>query len=145
MPSTNYTYVNGKFVPDHKAVVSIRDRGFLYGDGCFETLRLYTGQLFRFPEHLVRLGDGLAELGIEMWLSPAELRATCQALKKLNDVRDGVARIYQSRDSIVVTVLPREFPARELHVIVSSIRSVNFDSIIHGSCGVSIMLSNRIL
>ena len=122
MPSTNYTYVNGKFVPDHKAVVSIRDRGFLYGDGCFETLRLYTGQLFRFPEHLVRLGDGLAELGIEMWLSPAELQAACRALLKLNDVCHGVARIYQSRDSIVITVLPREFPARELHVIVSSIR-----------------------
>ena len=33
-----------------------------------------------------------------------------------------MARIYQSRDSIVITVLPREFPARELHVIVSSIR-----------------------
>ena len=122
MPSTNYAYVNGKFVPEPKAVVSIRDRGFLYGDGCFETLRMYTGQLFRFPEHLVRLGAGLAELGIEMWLSPAELRAACQALRKLNEVRDGVARIYQSRDSIVVTVQPRDFPTHELHAIVSTIR-----------------------
>ena len=122
MPSTNYAYVNGKFVPEHKAVVSIHDRGFLYGDGCFETLRMYAGRLFRLPDHLVRLGAGLAELGIEMWLSPDELQAAYQVLRKLNDVRNGVARIYQSRDSIVVTVQPREFPARELQAIVSSVR-----------------------
>ena len=122
MPSTNYAYVNGRFVPDHKAVVNIADRGFLYGDGCFETLRIYNGQLFRFPEHLVRLGAGLDALGIEAWLSPAELRAACRALMRFNDVAQGVARIYQSRDSIVVTVQAREFPGRELHAIVSTIR-----------------------
>ena len=122
MPSTNYAYVNGKFVPEPNAVVSIRDRGFLYGDGCFETLRVYTGRLFRFPEHLVRLPAGLAELGIESWLSPAELQAACQALIRLNAVADGVARFYQSRDSIVVTVHPREFSVRELHAIISTVR-----------------------
>jgi len=122
MPSTNYAYVNGKFVPEHKAVVSIGDRGFLYGDGCFETLRVYDWKLFRLPEHLVRLFAGLTALGIEPWLSPAELRAAGRALMRFNDVRDGVARIYQSRDSIVVTVQPREFPARALHAIVSTVR-----------------------
>ena len=122
MPSTNYAYVNGKFVPDHKAVVSITDRGFLYGDGCFETLRVYDGQMFRFAEHLIRLSTGLTALGIEACLSPAELRAACRALMQFNEVQNGVARIYQSRDSIVVTVQPREFPARELRAIVSTVR-----------------------
>ena len=122
MPSTNYAYVHGKFVPEHKAVVSIADRGFLYGDGCFETLRIYSGRMFRMPEHLVRLFAGLQALGIEAWLSPEELRAACRALMQLNDVRNGVARIYQSRDSIVVTALAREIPARELHAIVSTVR-----------------------
>ena len=122
MPSTNYAYVNGKFVSAAKAVVSISDRGFLYGDGCFETLRVYDGKMFRFAEHLVRLFAGLKTLGIEPWLSPAELRAACQALRRYNDVRNGVARIYQSRDSIVVTVQAREFPVRELHAIVSTVR-----------------------
>ncbi|MEI8314522.1 MAG: aminotransferase class IV [Verrucomicrobiota bacterium] len=122
MPSTNYAYVNGKFVPDHKAVVSIADRGFLYGDGCFETLRVYDGRIFRWNEHLARLFAGLNALGIEASLSPAELRAACRALVQFNDVRNGVARIYQSRDSIVITVQPREFPARELYAIVSTVR-----------------------
>ena len=125
MPSTNYAYVNGKFVPEHKAVVSIGDRGFLYGDGCFETLRVYDGKMFRLPEHLVRLSAGLNALGIEAWLSPAELRAACRALMRFNDVRNGVARIYQSRDSIVVTVQSREFPVREIHAIVSTVRLDN--------------------
>ena len=122
MPSTNYAYVNGKFVPDHKAVVSIGDRGFLYGDGCFETMRVYDGRTFRWTEHLARLFDGLNALGIEAALSPAELRAACQALLRFNEVRTGVARIYQSRDSIVITAQTREFPARELHAIVSTVR-----------------------
>ena len=122
MPSINYAYVNGKFVPEHKAVVSIGDRGFLYGDGCFETMRVYDGRVFRWTEHLARLFDGLNTLGIEASLSPAELRAACQALLRFNEVRTGVARIYQSRDSIVITAQAREFPARELHAIVSTVR-----------------------
>ena len=125
MPSTNYAYVNGKFVRDQEAVVSIADRGFLYGDGCFETMRVYDGRIFRWTEHLARLFDGLNALGIEALLSPAELRAACQALLRLNDVRNGVARIYQSRDSIVITVQPREFLAREIYAIVSTIRLDN--------------------
>ena len=122
MPSTNYAYVNGKFVPDHKAVVSIGDRGFLHGDGCFETMRVYDGRIFRWTEHLVRLIDGRNALGIEAALSPAELRAACQALLRFNEVRTGVTRIYQSRDSIVITAQTREFPARELHAIISTVR-----------------------
>lgn len=122
MPSTNYAFVNGRFVPAHKAVVSISDRGFLYGDGCFETLRVYDGQMFRFAEHLVRLSAGLNALGIEPWLSPAELRAVCRALMRFNEVRNGVARLYQSRDSIVVMVQSCDLPARELRAIVSTVR-----------------------
>ncbi|MEI8062813.1 MAG: aminotransferase class IV [Verrucomicrobiota bacterium] len=122
MPSTNYTYVNGKFVPNHKAVVSIADRGFLYGDGCFETLRVYDGRIFRWNEHLARLFDGLNAFGIEASLSPAELRAACQALLRFNEVCTGVTRIYQSRDSIVITAQTRDFPARELYAIVSTVR-----------------------
>jgi hypothetical protein len=43
VPSINYAYINGNFVPETEARVSIFDRGFLHGDGAFETMRVYYG------------------------------------------------------------------------------------------------------
>src|SRR5213594_4424346 len=72
MQSTYYAYVSGRFVPENEATVSIFDRGFLYGDGCFETMRVYGKRIFRAAEHLNRLAAGVRILGIEMILSDEE-------------------------------------------------------------------------
>lgn len=122
MPSKLYAYVNGRFVPEAQARVSIFDRGFLYGDGVFETMRVYEGKLFRASQHLGRLFVGLRALGMESLLSAEELRAALAALIRYNNVSDGVARIQQSRDSVVVTVQPRRFAPQQLQAIVSTIR-----------------------
>lgn len=121
MPSIQYAYVNGRFVPESAAAVSIFDRGFLYGDGCFETLRVYDGRLFRPLPHFARLRTGLKLLEIELPFSPEELRAVCGALGRRNNVTTGVARIYQTRDSLVVTVQPQHFEAREIRAIISRV------------------------
>jgi len=121
MPSTNYAYVNGHFVRETEARVPISDRGFLYGDGVFETMRVYDGHVFRALEHFERLRAGLEMLEIEALLSPAELHAVCRALIRWNNVRDGVARVYRTRDSIVATVIERSFPPRELRAMVSTL------------------------
>jgi branched-chain amino acid aminotransferase len=122
MPSISYAYVNGRFVPEQQARVSIFDRGFLYGEGCFETMRVYGGKIFRLTEHLNRLEAGLNRLGIPMLLSHEELRAVCELLIQSNAVTDGVARIYQTEQSIVVRAASRELPARTLQAIVSNWR-----------------------
>jgi branched-chain amino acid aminotransferase len=57
MNDTLYS-LNGEIVPESKAVVSVTDRGFLYGDGLFETLHAYGQKLFRLPQHLERLEKG---------------------------------------------------------------------------------------
>lgn len=122
MASINYAYVNGRFVPEDRAAVSISDRGFLYGDGVFETMRVYGGRVFRVLEHFHRLFEGLQALGIESPFSPEELRAVCRVLTRYNNVADGVARVYLTRDSIVATVKTREFAPRELRAIVSGVQ-----------------------
>lgn len=122
MPSTNYAYVNGRFVPENEATVSIFDRGFLYGDGVFETMRVYDGRVFRAVEHMGRLSLGLRALGIEALLSPEELRAAGRALIRYNSVREGVARVYQTRDSVAVTVQCRRFDPHALEAIISHVR-----------------------
>lgn len=122
MPSSNYAFVNGRFLPEERATVSIFDRGFLYGEGCFETMRIYAGRVFRPLEHFDRLVTGLRTLGIEPVFSPEELRAICRSLVQRNNLADGVARVYVTRDSTVVTGQPREFHPRRLRAIVSTVR-----------------------
>lgn len=136
MRSNNYAYVNGRFVPESEATVSIFDRGFLYGDGCFETMRVYDGKIFRLYNHLQRLLAGLKALHIGRELTQEDIRAALLELVERNQVRSGMARIYVTgginrwgvkarapgEPTLVATT--QELPARpgDLRAVISSIR-----------------------
>jgi len=123
VPSTNYAYVNGKLVPESEAQVSIFDRGFLHGDGAFETMRVYAGKIFLLDQHLTRLADALTALQI-----PAEppMHSLIQEVVARNSVQEGVVRLTvtrgQDNPTIIVTAQPRKFEVRPLRAIVSTIR-----------------------
>lgn len=68
-------YVDGTFFTPEQARVSAFDRGFLYGDGVFESLRTYEGSPFRLDAHLARLAEALDEVGITGAPDPAKLQA----------------------------------------------------------------------
>lgn len=57
-------YINGKILPEGKAVVSVFDRGLNYGDGLFETIKAYNGKPAFLNDHLRRLKSGVALIGI---------------------------------------------------------------------------------
>jgi branched-chain amino acid aminotransferase len=65
--------IDGSLVPPERAVVSVFDRGFLYGDSVFETLRTYGGAPFDLPEHLARLERSAARVFIPLPVSLVEL------------------------------------------------------------------------
>lgn len=67
--------IDGRIVPPERAVVSVFDRGFLYGDSVFETLRTYQGRLFALQEHLERLQQSAARVLIPLPVSLEVLRA----------------------------------------------------------------------
>ncbi|HLD84662.1 MAG TPA: D-amino acid aminotransferase [Coxiellaceae bacterium] len=58
-------YLNGQFVPQEKATVSIMDRGFLFGDGVYEVVPIFQGKLFRCDAHLARLDRSLNAIQIK--------------------------------------------------------------------------------
>ena len=58
-------YLNGEFVSLEEARIGVEDRGFLYGDALYESIRLYSGGFFRFREHWQRLAQGAVALKIE--------------------------------------------------------------------------------
>ena len=62
-------YLNGKFLPIEEAKVPVLDRGFIFGDGVYEVVPVYSRVPFRLEEHLVRLERSLAETGIRNPLS----------------------------------------------------------------------------
>jgi D-alanine transaminase len=75
-------YLNGEYASLRDAKVSVLDRGFIFGDGVYEVVPAYGGKLFRFDEHMARLGRSLAKLRIpnplkaEQWLERARRLAT---------------------------------------------------------------------
>src|SRR5262245_1928597 len=92
-----FALVNGNFVPEEQATVSIFDRGFLYGDGLFETVRIYGGKVFRFNRHLERLADGLKTLKFIIPSAPPTLMHWLNDLIRRNLVQEGFARIIVTR------------------------------------------------
>ncbi|MFA5192234.1 MAG: aminotransferase class IV [Verrucomicrobiia bacterium] len=90
-------YRNGEYVPEEMAGISPFDRGLLYGDGLFETLRCYDGKFFRLDRHIERLRSGLKRLEIPLALDEPGFAGVLRELARQNNVASGVARIVVTR------------------------------------------------
>src|ERR1051326_1223787 len=90
-------FLNGNFVAQEEAVVSVFDRGFLYGDGLFETMRIYNGKPFRWPQHWERFARGADYLKIRPPFSSETLRDYVEELIARNDLPDALLRLTLSR------------------------------------------------
>ncbi len=88
-------FLNGAFVAEADAMVSIRDRAFLFGDAVYEALRARAGRYFEPDRHMHRLRYGLNQLRITMSdVELARLLPTGEALLRLNDLLLADALLY---------------------------------------------------
>lgn len=90
-------FLNGNFMPEADAVVPLNDRGFLLGDGLFETVRVAGGKTFRFAQHLERLSRGADFLKIKLPFTPKEIQKFAVQLIEQNAMSEGVLRVMLSR------------------------------------------------
>jgi branched-chain amino acid aminotransferase len=90
-------FLNGQFVPAEQAVISVFDRGFLYGDGLFETLRVFNGKPFRWTQHRERLERGAEFLKIKLPFPRHALRGLVEQLISRNQMPDALLRVTLSR------------------------------------------------
>ncbi len=90
-------YVNGEIVPKSKAVVSVFDHGFLYGDGVFEGIRAYNGRVFRLREHLSRLEHSARAIMLDLPKNLAEIEEITLETLRLNELHDAYIRLIVSR------------------------------------------------
>ena len=89
--------LNGRIVPAEEAQVSVFDHGLLYGDGLFETLRVYGGRFFRLGAHLARLSAGASQLSLELPWSPEQLSDAIRQTAATNEIADGSVRLTVTR------------------------------------------------
>ncbi|MBM2575244.1 D-amino-acid transaminase [Jannaschia sp. Os4] len=90
-------YVNGEFVPEAEAKVSVFDRGFLFADGVYEVTSVLGGKLIDFEGHAVRLERSLRELGMAMPMSRDDLLAIHRRLVAENGIEDGLVYLQVTR------------------------------------------------
>jgi branched-chain amino acid aminotransferase len=76
-------YLDGRFVDEADAKVSVFDHGLLYGDGIFEGIRLYGGNVFRLDEHLERFENSAKAILLDLPLTRAEWsHAVCETCRE---------------------------------------------------------------
>ncbi|CAN5679964.1 branched-chain-amino-acid transaminase [soil metagenome] len=90
-------YLDGEFVPESEAKVSVFDHGLLYGDGIFEGIRFYNGRVFRLDEHLDRLWDSARSICLEIPISREEMTEALLETIRQNGLKDGYIRQIVTR------------------------------------------------
>ncbi len=90
-------FVDGQIISADEARVAVDDRAFLYGDGLFETVRVYSSLCFRLEAHIDRLYASCDALAIEPPMSADMLAVSARQLVDANSVHDGVLRLRISR------------------------------------------------
>ncbi|MBO8179035.1 MAG: branched-chain-amino-acid transaminase [Archaeoglobus sp.] len=90
-------YIDGEFVPENEAKISIFDHGFLYGDGVFEGIRAYNGRVFRLKEHIDRLYDSAKAIDLEIPLTKEEFMEIILETLRKNNLRDAYIRPIVTR------------------------------------------------
>lgn len=90
-------YLNGLFTPLENANVSILDRGFCYGDGLFETMRVCKGKVFKLDDHIERLFKSLPLIFIDLPMTPGEVKAVVQETQNRNKNKNAIIRLTVTR------------------------------------------------
>ncbi|ETX14148.1 D-amino acid aminotransferase [Roseivivax halodurans JCM 10272] len=90
-------YVNGEYLPETEAKVSIFDRAFLMADGVYEVTSVLGGKLIDFDGHAKRLDRSLSELDMPSPMGRDELLEIHRELVRLNEIEDGLIYLQVTR------------------------------------------------
>ena len=80
-------FIDGKFLPEAEAKISVFDHGLLYGDGIFEGVRFYNGRVFRLDEHTDRLWDSARSICLEIPMSKEAMSEALLETIRRNDLQ----------------------------------------------------------
>ncbi|OGD22165.1 MAG: branched-chain-amino-acid transaminase [Candidatus Aminicenantes bacterium RBG_16_63_16] len=99
-------YLNGKFVRESQARISVFDQGVLFGDGVFEGIRVYAGRIFKCAEHVDRFFSSAKAIMLDLGLSRGEVTEVIAETCNCNDITDGYVRLVATRGIGDLGLLP---------------------------------------
>jgi len=114
-------FLDGKFVTQSEAKVSVFDHGLLYGDGIFEGVRFYNGRVFRLEEHTDRLWDSARSICLELPMSKDAMNEALLETVRRNDLRDGYIRQIVTRGVGNLGLNPAQCEKPSVIIIATSI------------------------
>jgi D-alanine transaminase len=131
-------YLNGDFLPESKAHVSVLDRGFIFGDGIYEVIPVYGGKLFRFSEHMSRLQNSLDAIKIINPLSTTEWGKTLTELIHLNDDGDLSLYLQVTRGSAIRDHALPENPVPTVFAMCNTLKPLESEIIDKGVAAITL-------
>ena len=114
-------WIDGKLVPAEDARISVMDHGLLYGDGCFEGIRIYNGRIFKLRSHLRRMWDSASELRLDPPYSFDEVERAIRETVAANELVDGYIRLVFTRGVGTLGLHPFLCPVPTVFVIADTI------------------------
>lgn len=115
-------YINGELLPTEEAKISVFDRGLLYGDGVFEGIRCYNGNIFKLDEHLERLYASAQAIWLKIPLSFEEMKKAVIETVRVNNLKDCYIRLIVTRGSLGLGIDPWEVDNPTVIIIADKIR-----------------------
>lgn len=134
-------WIDGELFPAQEAKISVFDHGLLYGDGCFEGIRIYNGRIFEEEAHVKRLFESAKAIRLNLPMTPQQVKDAMHETMQANGITgDGYIRLVATRGvgslglsishtanpSIIIiadriALYPPEVYERGLHCVISSI------------------------
>lgn len=115
-------WIDGIFVESTEATVSVFDHGLLYGDGCFEGIRIYNGRILKLRSHIVRMFKSAAAIRLQPQHSIDEMEEIVREAVAVNEQRDGYIRLVFTRGKGTLGLNPFLCPTPTVFVIVEKIK-----------------------
>jgi len=113
-------YVDGSFVNEEEAKVSVFDHGFLYGDGVFEGIKAYKGRIFALDEHVDRFFESAQSIQLILPLNRSEMKKAILETVRCNNLKDAYIRPVASRGKGALGLDPRSCKKATVVIIVDA-------------------------
>ncbi len=128
------TFLNGEYYKSDEARVSIEDRGFLFGDGIYEVVRIYNGHYFELGQHLARLERSARKTFLTLPYELSRIETICHELLQKSGIANGKLYMQITRGSAPRT---HEFPLEAAPTILLKVSEVNENQLRKNKIGVT--------
>ena len=115
-------YLDGQFVSEADAKISVFDHGLLYGDGVFEGIRMYHNRVFKLKEHIERLYWSAKAILLDIPMTQQEMIDATVETCRQNNLRDGYIRLLVTRGKGTLGLDPRRCPKPSVIIIAATIQ-----------------------